>query len=78
MRDHDDGRTMKEQRRYNLAMLAGIIVLLVGIPLHSWLAFAGGALLAGVGGLFGMMASVGRSGREESRREEKDPEGRDE
>ena len=64
---------MREQRRYNLGMLVGIIVLLTGLVRHSWLAFAVGALLAGAGGLFGMLASGGRNGGEV-----KDKQGRDE
>ncbi|MDX2034449.1 MAG: hypothetical protein SF339_27490 [Blastocatellia bacterium] len=49
---------MKEARIYNWAMLLGMLFLLVGIALHSWLAVAIGALVAGVGGVFGVAATL--------------------
>ena len=51
---------MKEQQLYHLALLAGLATLLAGIWLHSWLIVACGALIAGAGGLFGMLATVRR------------------
>ncbi|HZS06920.1 MAG TPA: hypothetical protein VFD58_18945 [Blastocatellia bacterium] len=63
---------MKEQRLYGLAIPAGVLVLLAGIALHSWLAVAAGALVAGAGGLFGMLSMVGRNDQEERDRDDND------
>jgi hypothetical protein len=49
---------MKEATLYNVALLAGVIVLLLGIVLHAWKLVALGALIAGVGGWFGMLSSL--------------------
>jgi hypothetical protein len=48
---------MKESRVYSFAMLAGVVLLLAGIALHSWLSVAAGAMIAGAGGVFGMLAT---------------------
>jgi hypothetical protein len=49
---------MKEARLYNAALLVGVIVLLLGIVLHTWKLVAFGALIAGVGGWFGMLSTL--------------------
>lgn len=49
---------MKEARIYNLALLLGMLFLVAGILMHSWMAIAIGALVAGVGGVFGMVATL--------------------
>ena len=49
---------MKESTLYNTALLAGVIVLLLGIVLHTWKLVAFGALIAGVGGWFGMLSTL--------------------
>jgi hypothetical protein len=49
---------MKEVTLYNAALLVGIIVLLLGIVLHMWKLVAFGALIAGVGGWFGMLSTL--------------------
>jgi hypothetical protein len=51
---------MKETRLYNYALLTGATILLGGVFLHSWMAIAIGALVAGVGGVFGMMSTLRR------------------
>lgn len=49
---------MKEARIYNLALLLGMLLMVAGILMHSWMAIAVGALVAGVGGVFGMVATL--------------------
>ncbi len=49
---------LKETTLYNAALLAGVIVLLLGIALHIWKLVAFGALVAGVGGWFGMLSTL--------------------
>ena len=51
---------MKESTLYNAALLTGVIVLLLGIALHMWKLVAFGALIAGVGGWFGMLTTLKR------------------
>lgn len=58
---------MSEKRIYNLTMLAGI-------AWHSWLAVAAGALIAGTGGVFGIVATIGRNNEEKASRKESDEE----
>jgi hypothetical protein len=48
---------MNETRIYNNVMLAGIGILLGGVFFHSWVAVAAGAMIGGVGGVFGIVAS---------------------
>lgn len=49
---------MMEARIYNGSMLAGIVLLLAGIFMHSWSLVAFGALIAGAGGFFGVFISA--------------------
>ena len=49
---------MHETRLYHTAFLLGVLVLLAGVALHSWKLIAVGALLAGAGGWFGMLAAL--------------------
>lgn len=51
---------MKESRLYSYALLMGVAILLGGVFLHSWIAIAMGGLIAGVGGVFGMLTTVRR------------------
>jgi hypothetical protein len=67
-------RTMSEERIYNLIMLAGIAVLLAGVAWQSWLAVAAGALIAGTGGVFGVVTAAGRNNEEKVNRKESDEE----
>ncbi|MBI1761146.1 MAG: hypothetical protein HYR56_06880 [Acidobacteria bacterium] len=51
----------KETGLYSAALLLGIVVLLIGLGIHSWKLFAVGALVAGAGGCFGMLATLMKS-----------------
>jgi hypothetical protein len=48
---------MKEVRLYNFAMLSGIAILIIGLAIHSWKVVAFGAMLGGIGGLFGALSN---------------------
>ena len=49
---------MKETTLYSTALLGGVGVLLLGIALHTWKLVALGALVAGIGGWFGMLSTL--------------------
>lgn len=51
-------RRMKETTLYSTALLAGIGMLLLGLALHTWKLVALGALIAGIGGWFGMLSNL--------------------
>jgi hypothetical protein len=49
---------IKETTLYNVALLMGVVVLLLGLALHTWKLVAFGALIAGIGGWFGMLSTL--------------------
>lgn len=51
----------KETKLYSAALLLGIAILLMGLGFHSWRLVAVGALVAGAGGWFGMLATLKNS-----------------
>jgi hypothetical protein len=52
---------IKEKRLYSRALLLGVVLLLAGLGIHSWKLIAVGALVAGAGGWFGMLATGKKS-----------------
>ena len=52
---------IKEKKLYSTALLLGVAVLFAGLALHLWKLIAVGALVAGAGGWFGMLATLKKS-----------------
>jgi hypothetical protein len=52
---------IKEKKLYSTALLLGIAVLFAGLAFHLWELLAVGALVAGAGGWFGMLATLKKS-----------------